>query len=62
MKVTYIGSDDPTDSAVCEAFGESFPKGQAVDLKQVHPKILANPRFAVEGAPAPKAATGDQKD
>ena len=57
-KVTYIGTDDPTDSATCTVFGQDFISGQPVEMDTVHPKLRANPTFRVEGEDVPKARKG----
>jgi hypothetical protein len=47
-KVTYLGSDDPTENTECEVFGLSFTKGVAVEVDSVAGKLRTNPMFAVE--------------
>lgn len=46
MRVRFLGSGAPDENAVCEAFGQSFPRGEWVDCD--HPKILNNPAFEVD--------------
>jgi hypothetical protein len=50
-RLTYIGTDDPTDSAVCEVFGFSFELNQPVEMDNVPAKLRTNRTFVVEGDP-----------
>ncbi len=47
MKVTYIGSDDPTENEVTVAFGQVFPKNKAVTVTGEATKLATNPTFKV---------------
>lgn len=49
MRVTYIGGGDASDSVVCTVFGHDFPRGEAVEMDAVPPKLRTNPTFVVEG-------------
>lgn len=53
IKVTYLGSDDPTENSECEAFGYVFPKGKAVSVEgEAARKLAGNPMFKVAGGKA----------
>lgn len=56
----YIGSDDPGENSVCEAFGLTFPKGEAIEVKdaKVAKKLSGNPMFEAATPSKPSASTG----
>jgi hypothetical protein len=50
MKVRFIGTDDPTDNAVAEAYGITFERGKTADVPpEVADKLKSNPTFEVVG-------------
>lgn len=60
MKVRFIGSADPTENLVCEAFGQSFPKGKWQDVPD-NSTLSGNPTFEVkaDGTAAPADIPAD---
>lgn len=51
MQVRFIGTEDPTDSDVCEVFGLTFPKGEYVPVSSdIGARLAKNPTFEVKPA------------
>jgi len=59
MRLRYMGTGDPTDSAICEAFGHVFPKGEWVTVSDGAHKLLGNPVFEVEKDKPAKAVKAE---
>lgn len=51
----YVGSDDPGENSICEVFGLTFPKGEAVDVAKPEDiqRLTANPMFTAVDAKKP---------
>lgn len=56
MRAKYIGSEEQGEDTSCEVFGLTFPQGEWVECD--HPKLVGNPMFEAEVAPAPSARRG----
>ena len=64
MRVRYIGSGDPTDSATCEVFGLSFPLDEWVPVNDaaLAKRLGTNPVFEAEGAASTASEAPDEVD